>query len=173
MMTHNIIIRQEVKADYDAVHAVNVATFARLDEAQLVDRLRKNVSPCISLVAERNGDVVGHIFFTPVRVECDDEANWNAMALGPMAVIPKYQRQGIGGRLIHEGLKHCAAMETPAVFVLGHPDYYPRFGFEPASKYGCRCQWDVPDDVFMVLKLSGAPLRSGLVRYHAEFETVA
>ena len=166
----SMTIRDEDPADHDAVRHVNETSFGRPDEARLVDRLRKEASPIISLIAEINGAVVGHILFTPVRVECAGNDNWLAMALGPMAVLPAHQRQGVGGALIQEGLVRCTAINTPAVFVLGHPEYYPRFSFVPASQYGWRCTWAVPDEVFMVVPLRDTLMRRGLVRYHEAFE---
>lgn len=166
-----VTIRHEEPADRAAVHAVNVAAFERSAEADLVDHLRDQASPIVTLVAERDGDIVGHILFTPVTVDGDGDS-WAAMALGPMAVRPDVQRQGVGRALVKEGLRRCKELNVPAVFVLGHPDYYPRFGFEPASRHGCRCQWDVPDDVFMVRLLRGHNTAGGLVQYHKAFDAV-
>jgi len=168
MTARDVSIRTEAPANRDAVRAVNVAAFERNAEADLVDRLRDEASPVVSLIAEREGDIVGHILFTPVTVE-DDSASWSAMALGPMAVLPDVQRQGIGSALVEQGLRRCAALNVPAEFVLGHPDYYPRFGFGPASKYGCRCAWDVPDDVFLARRFNNSLIAPGLVRYHPSF----
>jgi len=93
------------------------------------------------------------------------------MGLAPMAVLPAKQRQGIGTALVRAGLEECRRLSFEAVIVLGHADYYPRFGFVPASRYGLTCEYDVPDDVFMVLELSAGTLegRSGVIRYHAAF----
>ena len=91
-----------------------------------------------------------------------------------MAVLPQYQEQGIGSQLVREGLKACADLGYDAVFVLGHPSYYPRFGFEPARPKGFPSEYDVPDEVFMALELKPGALedRKGTVNYHAEFESV-
>lgn len=165
------IVREERAADRDAVWAVNRYAFDQDDEAILVERLRVESSPIVSLVAELDGKVVGHILFTPVTVEGDGDS-WQAMALGPMAVRPNVQQRGIGSALVEQGLRRCEVLGVPAVFVLGHPTYYPRFGFEPASRYGCRCQWDVPDDVFMVRWLRVRQVAGGLALYHEAFDSV-
>ncbi len=91
--------------------------------------------PYISLVAEVGGEVVGHIFFSPVKVESADSAH-DAIALGPMAVLPEFQGRGVGSRLVREGLEECLKQDHEVVFVLGHPEYYPRFGFEPTKVLG-------------------------------------
>jgi len=169
MHDENIIIRDEQSRDHATVRAVNIAAFAQEDEALLIDRLRDIGVPMVSLVAEIDGTIVGHILFTPVVVEADD-APWQAMAIGPMAVEPKWQRRGVGSALVEEGLQRCNETRTPAVFVLGHPSYYPRFGFTPASRIGCRCQWNVSDDVFMAKVLAPSEVYGGLVHYHPIFD---
>ena len=164
-----MIIRPETAEDFASVRRVNESAFGRPGEADLVDALRKTARPYVSLVAEEDGQICGHIFFSPVTIEPDvpERAATAALALGPMAVLPESQRSGIGSRLVEEGLKECLRLGFRLVFVLGHPDYYPRFGFVPASLKKFKCVYDVPDEVFMVLELSpGAPSgRSGLVRY--------
>lgn len=165
-----VITRSETLIDHEAVHRVNEQAFGRPDESDLVERLREVCRPYISLVAELDGRVVGHIFFSPVTIEPTESAV-KAMGLAPMAVLPEHQRKGIGSLLVRDGLKECGRSGYDAVFVLGHPDYYPRFGFAPAARKGFRSEYDVPDDVFMVVELTEGSLkdRSGLVRYHPEF----
>jgi len=167
------IIRAETTEDHDAIHRVNALAFGRRNEADLVDGLRANASPSVSLVAVVDEQVVGHIFFSPVSIESDTGA-FTAMGLAPMAVLPEYQNQGIGSRLIREGLKGCQSLGHDIVVVLGHPNYYPRFGFTPASLKGLRSEYDVPDEVFMVAELKSGALggRAGLVKYHIEFHKV-
>ena len=101
--------------------------------------------------------------------------NVTGAALGPMAVLPEHQRQGIGTRLIKVGNQKLKDAGYPFIIVVGHADYYPRFGFRPASEYGIKCQWDVPDDVFMLLVLDQAKMEgvSGLVKYRHEFSSVS
>lgn len=167
------IVRAETAADHGAVRRVNELAFGRPGEAALVDTLREAARPYISLVALRAGEIAGHIFFSPVTIEADEFAS-NALALGPMAVLPAYQRQGVGSQLVRAGLKECRRAGQEAVFVLGHPSYYPRFGFRPASEQGLRCVYPVPDEVFMVTELRAGALagRRGLVRYHPAFDQV-
>jgi putative acetyltransferase len=138
-----------------------------------VDALRENARPYISLIAARDGEVGGHIFFSPVSIESEEES-FAAMALAPMAVLPEYQNQGIGSKLVREGLRECQRIGENIVVVLGHPRYYPRFGFMPASLKGLRSEYDVPDEVFMVAELTPGALngRRGLVKYHPEFSRV-
>src|SRR5262245_41641306 len=165
-----VTIRAENADDIPAVHRVNELAFGRPNEAALVDALRAAVAPHLSLVAVENGRVVGHIFFSPVSIESAESAS-SAVGLGPLAVLPEYQRQGIGSQLVREALRECQHAGWSVVVVLGHPEYYPRFGFVPASRKGLRCEWPVPDEVFMVTELEPGALggRSGLVKYHPEF----
>ncbi|MDH3509004.1 MAG: N-acetyltransferase [Gammaproteobacteria bacterium] len=165
-------IRPEDPSDLAAVHAVNEAAFETSAEADLVDALRGKAQPLVSLVAEVAGSVVGHILFSPVTLA--GQSGHMLMGLGPMAVIPQHQRQGIGSALVREGLNRCAALGCEAVVVLGHPAYYPRFGFVPASRYGISSEYDVPDDVFMIMELQPGSLRhvSGEVSYDEAFRGV-
>jgi putative acetyltransferase len=165
-----IVVRTEKTEDYESVRRVNELAFERRNEADLVDTLRKNARPYVSLVAVVDEQVVGHIFFSPVSVESESSA-FTAMGLAPMAVLPEYQNRRIGSRLVREGLKECQRLGHDIVVVLGHANYYPRFGFTPASLKGLRSEYDVPDEVFMVTELVPGALegRHGLVKYHPEF----
>jgi putative acetyltransferase len=162
-----IVVRPESAEDFDAVRMVNLAAFGQPQEADLVDALRAALSageePWVSLVAEEDGAVVGHIFFSPMSVA-------GALGLGPMAVAPTHQRRGIGSRLVRHGLAACDALGRSLVFVLGHPQFYPRFGFVPARPLGWHSEYDVPHDVFMVRGSSGGG--RGLVRYHPAFASL-
>ena len=168
-----LIIRAETKEDIPAVRRVNELAFGQPDEATLVDALRAAARPHISLVAVEDGRVVGHIFFSPVTIEAVDEAvdfGSTILGLAPMAVLPEYQRRGIGSQLVREGLSECRRIGCEVVVVLGHPEYYPRFGFVPASQKGLRCEYPVPDEAFMVAELKpGALTVRGLVKYGPEF----
>ncbi|MCA1556939.1 MAG: N-acetyltransferase [Acidobacteria bacterium] len=168
-----LIIRTETDADHVAVHKVNERAFNQANEAALVDALRKNARPIISLVAELNGQVVGHIFFSPVLIESED-SNYTALGLAPMAVLPEHQNQGIGSELVRRGLKACKSIGYDVVVVLGHPEYYPRFGFVPAKEKGLSCEYSVADEVFMVTELKEGALagRKGMVKYRPEFNDV-
>jgi putative acetyltransferase len=165
-------IRPERAADIPGVRAVNLVSFDTSTEADLVDVLREQVEPIISLVADDGGTIAGHILFTPVTLLPHPEVK--LMGLAPMAVVPASQRQGVGSALVREGLERCRRLGFDAVVVLGHADYYPRFAFAPGSRVGVRCEYDVPDEVFMVLELRHGVLRnkSGTVRYHPAFATV-
>ena len=162
-------IRTEEASDRAAVYAVNASAFETEAEAKLVDALREQADPLISLVAVDGDTVVGHILFSPVTHSVNPELR--LMGLAPMAVAPDHQRQGIGSALVRAGLERCRNLGSDAVVVLGHPDYYPRFGFVLSTRFGIRSEYDVPDDVFMVIEFKPGALRNapGVVRYHPAF----
>jgi len=147
---------------------VNERAFGTPLEAGIVDALRGS-DGSISLVATSGDRVVGHIFFTPVTV--DSSAGVRVAGLAPMAVLPEYQRGGIGSRLVTAGLDACRRHGYAAVVVIGHPEYYPRFGFTRAGEHGLSCEFPVPPEAFMVLALDPGILArlSGMVRYRPEF----
>lgn len=169
----NVTIRTEQTADLEQIYHVNEAAFRTPVEARLVDALRQQGIELISLVADDDGKVVGHILFSPVQL-VNETAVTPSVALGPMAVLPTYQNQSIGSRLVRAGLAACRAAGHDLVFVLGHPNFYPRFGFKPTAPFGIRSQFDVPDDVFMVAELQPNALtgKKGQVVYHSAFQTV-
>jgi putative acetyltransferase len=136
-----------------------------------VEALRATARPFVSLVAEAEGCVAGHIAFSPVTVDGMDHG---ALGLAPMAVAPAHQRRGIGGALMRAGLAACRAAGAPFVVVLGDPAYYGRFGFVPAAHHGLRCEYDVPAGAFQVQALRPGALDGvrGLVRYHTAFATL-
>ena len=165
----DLTIRPERPGDRTAVFAVHAAAFETQAEADLVDALRADAEPIVSLVAEADGTIVGHILFSPVTLDSDPELR--VMGLGPMAVLPDWQNRGVGSALVHEGLADCRRLRIPAVVVLGHPGYYPRFGFRPASRFGVRSEYDVPEEVFMAMELQAGTLRPGTIRYHEAFRS--
>ncbi len=169
----NVVIRPEQPKDFAAVRDLNLAAFPNPAEANLVDELRANSKAALSLVAVQDNRIVGHILFSPVTVESNDGEH-PVLGLAPMAVLPELQRQGVGSLLVTAGLAHCKRTGVGSVIVLGHSDYYPRFGFEKASHFGVRCEYDVPDEYFMLVELiEGAGGRiSGMVRYQPEFANV-
>jgi len=170
----SITIRPEEPGDCDAVAQVNEAAFERPAEAELVNALREQAYPVISLVATIEDRVVGHILFSPVIAEEALVSPGLVMGLAPMAVAPDFQRKGIGTKLVEAGLDACVQLGCTAVAVLGHPEYYPRFGFAPASRFGIRCEYEVPDEVFMAMELVPDALEGchGLVKYHPAFAEV-
>jgi putative acetyltransferase len=164
-----IEIREERPDDVATVRDLNKRAFGQDQEANIVDSLRANGAALLSLVATVDDRVVGHIMYSPLSV-----GDVNGAALGPMAVIPEHQRQGIGSKLVEAGNRKLKDAGCPFIIVVGHADYYPRFGFTPASEHGIKCEWDVPNDVFMLLFLDEAKMRgiSGLARYRHEFSSV-
>jgi putative acetyltransferase len=166
-----IEIREERPDDVAAVRDLNTRAFGQDQECNIVDALRANGAALLSLVATLNDQVVGHIMYSPVIIG----GNVRGAALGPMAVLPEHQRQGIGSKLIEVGNRKLKDAGCPFIIVAGHSDYYPRFGFRPASEHGIKCEWNVPDDVFMLLVLDQAKMEgvSGLARYRHEFSSVS
>jgi putative acetyltransferase len=162
-------IRPEEPTDQDAVRVINTDAFDTFAEANLVDALREQANPTVSLVAENEGKVVGHIMFSPVTLDADPAIK--IMGLAPMAVTPNHQRTGIGTALVRAGLEQCELLDYAAVIVLGHPDYHPRFGFQPASIFNITSKYDVPDEAFMALELQPEALegKSGTIHYHEAF----
>jgi putative acetyltransferase len=165
-------IRPEEERDHSAVRQINLRAFETALEADLVDAVRPTARPLISLVAELDHAVVGHILFTPVTVR-DGEATSKAIGLGPMAVVPELQRRGIGSRLVEAGLEASRELGEHVVVVLGHADYYPRFGFRPAAELGLRYRGPDFDPFFFVAELENGALEGirGMVEYLPEFET--
>ena len=152
---------------------MNTVAFDRRLEADLVDALRQSAQPIVSLVADRGGTIVGHILFSPVTLSGQPGAQ--IMGLAPMAVLPAQQRRGIGSALVREGLTRCKNLGYGAVVVVGHRNYYPRFGFKPAATFDLKSEYDIPDDVFMALELTPNYLqgKSGMIHYHAAFRCSA
>jgi putative acetyltransferase len=166
-------IREEQSPDIDKIREVNSEAFETEAEADLVDALRKSECARISLVAETDNRLVGHILFTPVELD-GSENNLRLMGLAPMAVLSHFQNKGIGSKLVKAGLKRCKSLGYDAVVVLGHPNYYPRFGFAPAVKYCIESEYEVPDDVFLIIELAPNVLKGhkGVIRYREEFNDV-
>jgi putative acetyltransferase len=164
-------VRLEEPGDIDAIRETNALAFGSPLEASLVDALRGS-EHYLSLVAGVDGEVVGHILFTPVRLE--PPASVQIAGLAPMAVRPAHQRQGIGGQLVRAGLDQCRQRGYSAVVVLGHPEYYPRFGFVPGHTFGLTCEFPSPQEAFMAIELVSDALKgvSGLVRYLPAFAEV-
>ena len=164
-------IRHETVNDYAGIKKINDLAFGQSVEGKLIDRLRKNpgYNEQLSIVAEIVGGIVGHILFFPIKIS-DGEQNYESLSLGPMAVVPKYQGRGIGGKLILHGLKVGRDLGYRSVVVLGHKDYYPKFGFRPASEWNIHAPFNVPDEAFMAIELvvDGLKGMKGTVVYPKE-----
>ncbi|MDY9925689.1 N-acetyltransferase [Methanosarcina sp.] len=166
-------IRPETPSDYPAITEVNDLAFGRPAEGKLVENLRKNPKfvPELSLVAEADGKIVGHILFFPIKIKSAEGKEKETISLAPAAVMPEFQKQGIGGELIREGIKACRKIGYDSVIVLGHPEYYPKFGFEPTEKWGIKDPFGAPAEAFMALELKERALEGagGVVEYPDEF----
>jgi len=169
-----LIIRQETPEDAAAIRHVNEEAFGQKEEAEIIEKLRSRGVLTISLVVVQDNEIVGHIAFSPVQVELK-HSSFGAIALAPMSVLPAYQRKGIGSQLVHAGLEECRRLGHEIIVVLGHPDYYPRFGFIPAKPKGIDCEFQVPDEAWMVLELREGALaeRRGTVKFQPEFSEAA
>jgi putative acetyltransferase len=169
--SHQLEIREERVDDIAAVRDVNRRAFGQDQESNIVDALRANGAALVSLVATFNDRVVGHIMYSPATIG----GSVRGAALGPMAVLPDYQRQRVGGKLIEAGNRKLKNAGCPFVIVVGYADYYPRFGFRAASEHGIKCEWDVPDEAFMLLVLDEPKMGgvSGLAKYRHEFSTIS
>ena len=168
---HRLVIRHETPGDIDTIHAINTQAFGREAEAVIVDRLRKRGVLTISLVAIHENLVIGHIAFNPVTVE-SSAYSFEAIILAPVAILPAYQRKGVGSQLIKAGLEECRRLGHEVVVLVGHADYYPRFGFVPAGSKSLECEYEAPDEAWMVLELREGALagRKGKVKFQPEFK---
>lgn len=166
-MNRQIVIRSETDADVDVIREVTVSAFETLaisdpTEQFIIAALRAAGALAVSLVAEADGRVVGHIAFSPVTLS-DGTRNW--YALGPVSVLPQYRRQGIGRALIEEGLARLKGLDARGVCLVGHPDYYRKLGFKNVS--GLMCE-GVPQEVFFALSFDGH-IPQGTVTFHEAF----
>lgn len=166
-----LAIRHETPADIAAIRAVNEAAFETGAEAALVDMLRENGKFTLSLVADIEGEIVGHILLTDIEM-APGVVEARMLGLAPMAVLPGRQGRGIGSALVRRGLEDCRELGSRGIVVLGHPAFYRRFGFAPASRHDITCIYDAPDEAFMALALGDADLPKGRALYQPEFATV-
>lgn len=170
-----ITVQPEREEDYTAIHEINALAFGQENEARLVENLRKRADfiPELSLVAVKDRRVLGHILFSPIVIQTD-KGIFPALALAPMAVHPEFKNQRIGSELVRQGLERCRNLGHKLVIVVGHPTYYPRFGFTSGKVKGLEVPFSVPDETFMVLELAPGALNdiSGILIYPPEFEEV-
>ena len=168
-----MVIREEKLIDTDSIWNINAKAFETDAEANLVNALRDSGCTFISLVAETDNKAVGHILFTPVKLT-GIENKLKLIGLAPMAVIEQHQNKGIGSKLVKAGIEHCKSKGYDAIVVLGHPSYYPKFGFVPSITYGIKSEYEVPDEAFMVLELVPNSLKNyqGVIKYHDLFNSV-
>jgi putative acetyltransferase len=166
-----VTIRKEETRDIMAIRNLNEVAFDGPAEARVVDKLRRICDACLSLVAVDGDEIVGHIMFSPAIVESGD-GDIKGMGLAPIAVLPNHQRKGVGTALIEHGLALLREKGCPFIIVLGHADYYRRFGFVPALRYNLESQWEgVPDEAFMILVFDQKALEGvyGVAKYREEF----
>ncbi len=172
-MTSKIKIRSEQKSDYKSITNVNDLAFGRPEEGCLVENLRlmPKFDPRLSLVAEKKGKIIGHALFYPIHIQSEDGEEFPCLSLGPIAVIPEYQQQGIGGQLIEAGHQAALELNYTSVVLLGHPSYYPRFGYQPAKYWKLTNPWDYTDDPWMAIELIEGALdnKAGLAVYPEAF----
>ena len=166
-----LTIRPEIPEDAESIRYVNEQAFSQKNEAKLIEKLRNRGVLTLSLVALQDDQIVGHIAFSPAVIESEC-FTFGAIALAPMAVLPAYQRRGIGSLMIWAGLEECRRLGHEIVVVVGHPDYYPRFGFTPAKPKGISCEFEVPEEAWMILELREGALagRRGITRFQPEFK---
>lgn len=177
-MNQKIIIRQETPDDYARVIELTEKAFETMEfsdqkEGQLVEKLRKAPTfiPELSLVAELDNQLIGHILFTPLVID-NGQQKFQSLVLGPVSVLPEFQKQGIGEQLIVAGHQKARDLGFQSVILIGHPEYYPRFGYKTASGFGLKVSMDLPsEDVFMAVELTENALSdvSGMVVFPPEF----
>lgn len=169
-----IRVRAEVAGDFNAIDVVNLSAFQGEAEAQLVGDLRNSAGfiPDLSLVAELNGRVVGHVVLSKVQLK-SGAGSKEILALGPMSVVPSQSHRGIGSELIDAAVARARPLCYAAIVVAGHPEYYKRFGFRPAADWGVTCNLDIPQDALLAMELTeGALAGGGEVEYPAIFRAL-
>ena len=167
---HMLTIRPETPEDFESISYVNEQAFGGEDESKLVEKLRNRNILMISLVAFQDDEIVGHIAYSPVVIE-SELSSFEAIALAPVAVLPAYQRKGIGSQLVRASLEECRCLGHEIIVVTGNPKFYPHFGFIQAQPKGLKCEFEVPNEDWMVLELREGALagRRGTVKFQPEF----
>jgi putative acetyltransferase len=159
-----MLIRKEKEKDFDQIRNINDICFAGEYESKLIDNLRKGSNFILSLVAEKNGKIIGHIMYSRIKIR-----DTYSTTLAPMCVLPEYQKQGIGTKLIRESINYLKEMKEKSIIVLGHTDFYSRSGFEKASNFGVKFPFKIADELFMAMELEEGSLTAGVVEYGEEF----
>lgn len=175
MTTNNILIRQERPVDFPYIFSIHELAFDRIDEANLVNSLRKSdrFIPELALVAESDGEIIGHIVYTKIEIHQRQE-RFESIALAPLSVRPDVQKSGVGSLLMRTSLSLATELNYSSVIVLGHEHYYPKFGFMPTERWGIKTQFDVPASCLMGLELQPGALEhvSGIITYAPEFSAI-
>lgn len=171
----NITIRPEIPEDYPGITRVNDIAFKRTAEGRLIEELRKlkKYNCNLSIVAESGGEIIGHVLFTPVFIENEGQ-KFISLTLAPMSVLPEYQKKSVGKLLIVYGLQAAKDAGYESIVVLGHPSYYPKFGFKKASGWNIKSPFPAPDEAFMAIELIPGSLEgiSGKVIFPSPFDEV-
>lgn len=171
------VLRKENPSDYQQVEQLIEAAFRTAEHSDhrehlLVARLRKTTSfvPDLSIVAESNGQLLGHVLLTKIQISNASE-NFDSLALAPVSVLPDFQGKGLGGALIREAHQVATQLGFGSVILLGHADYYPRFGYQKASTFNIRLPFEAPDENCMAIELLTGALKevSGTVVYDPAF----
>jgi len=169
-----ITIRKEEEKDHKQIYEVNKLAFQQENEGKLIEKIRntENFIPELSIVAEIDNRIVGHILFSKIKIV--GKSVYESLALAPMAVIPEFQKKGIGSELVKKGIKMAKKLGFDSIIVIGHKEYYPKFGFQRASKWNIKCPFEVPDEVFMAIELTEKAFegKAGTVEYPDEFNEV-
>lgn len=168
-----ISFRDVTDTDGAAIWQVVEQAFGRRDEAILTEQLIRQGKGTVSMAAVLDNRIVGHILYSQATVE-SPAGNFTILCIAPVSVLPQYQRQGIGSSLIRESLERCRSLGYEVVVLVGHPEYYPRFGFVRASSFGLKCEFEAPDQAWMALELRPGALasRTGIVKFQPEFQDV-
>lgn len=167
-------IRPESSSDIPGINSLLKAAFNEDSESLLVQQLRvtSEFIDEFSWVLESPNQLLGYLLLSPIDIQ-HDQSTIASLALAPMAVLPERQRQGLGGLLVNHAIEKAQSAEWGSIIVLGHPEYYPKFGFEVASKWGVTCPFEVPDEVFMAIELAPGSLSAGgKVVYPAPFTSL-
>lgn len=170
-----LVIREEQETDHQVIRDITIAAFSSSEfghngEAELIDQIRNDCSVHLSLVAVLDSEVVGHVMFSPARMETAAESIVG-MGLGPISVLPNHQKAGVGSALLNAAFEQLAAVNCSFAVVLGHTEYYARFGFTQAEKLGIRHGFEgIPQDVFLIRKAeTDTAIHSGRVFYDIVF----